>query len=378
MHFLGGGRKYINPKNSSCSIEQQLADCMAQLESFSTRNRIYKVNFFAEVTSSAGFNQLSMKIEKLVAYGLPAPALCCLIAQAPAECEILAEVFYYSEKLWQQEYVTAGNSAGVIFKREGATVFIGQVQAKTSVDCRENSEAAFKDMKNLLALATLPLDSVVRQWNYIENILGHDQGKQRYQEFNNVRSEYYETHFNETGFPAATGIGMEHGGIIIEFAAIDAPGVVSLPVNNPEQVAAHAYSKSVLAGADHLVKLPPKFERARYLELFDRKQIFISGTASIRGEKTEGVGNPEEQTRLTIENIQQLYSDNSLKILSDNTFHPKFGHARIYLKNRQDYSVVRKTFRRSFGNLPVVYLIADICRNDLLVEIEGIFILGQV
>jgi hypothetical protein len=33
--------------------------------------------------------------------------------------------------------------------------------------------------------------------------------------------------------------------------------------------------------------------------------------------------------------------------------------------------VIRKTFKTHFANLPVVYIIADICRNDLLVEIEG-------
>jgi hypothetical protein len=36
---------------------------------------------------------------------------------------------------------------------------------------------------------------------------------------------------------------------------------------------------------------------------------------------------------------------------------------------------IKKTFKSYYGNLPVVYIIADICREDLLVEIEGKVIL---
>ena len=103
--------------------------------------------------------------------------------------------------------------------------------------------------------------------------------------------------------------------------------------------------------------------------------IFISGTASIRGEQTVGSGNPSEQTEITIDNIKQLYSDKVLSKISNGDLVPKYGHARVYIKDRKDFSKIRRTFKSHFGNLPVVYIIADICRNDLLVEIEGKVIL---
>ncbi len=49
----------------------------------------------------------------------------------------------------------------------------------------------------------------------------------------------------------------------------------------------------------------------------------------------------------------------------------KYGHARVYVKRRKDFPIIKKTFKTHFGNLPVVYIIADICRENLLVEIEG-------
>ncbi len=377
MHILNGGRIYIKPTQQCHSPEEQLADCILQLVHFSLKKRIYKLNIFADTTSPDDYVRLKEQVEKLVSAKLPAPVLCSLIAQAPLTCRILAEVFYAGESLWKQELHLSDNGSAIAFERERARVLIGQVQANTAGSCSTNASAVFHSIQNLLDKAGFSLSTVIRQWNYIEDILGFEGSKQRYQEFNNVRSEYYSNHFHETGFPAATGIGMKHGGIIIEFVAVNAPDAISLPLDNPGQVAAHAYSPVVLAGENHLPKATPKFERARYLELFGQKQLFISGTASIRGEKTAGIGNPEEQTWITIENIQRLYSDERIHPLAGYSVKPTYGHARVYLKNRKDFPVVKKTFKTFYGNLPVVYLIADICRNDLLVEIEGKIILEQ-
>jgi hypothetical protein len=168
---------------------------------------------------------------------------------------------------------------------------------------------------------------------------------------------------------------MNGGGVIIEFIAVQSNELISVAINNPSQIAAHTYSSNVLAGEECMLKTTPKFERARYLELFGKKLIFISGTASIIGERTVGVGNPAEQTEITINNIKQLYSKEILSKLSGESLNPKYGHARVYIKNPNDFLTIKRTFKSHFGKLPVVYIVADICRNDLLVEIEGKVIL---
>jgi len=151
----------------------------------------------------------------------------------------------------------------------------------------------------------------------LEDIIGFEGEKQKYHEFNNVRSVFYGNYFENTGFPVATGIGMNRGGIILEFVAVKSKEVKSSVIDNPEQIAAHNYSGNVLIGEDCLVKTTPKFERARYFEMYDKKMIFISGTASIVKERTEGVGDPIKQTETTIHNIQQLYSSEILQKLSE-------------------------------------------------------------
>jgi hypothetical protein len=48
------------------------------------------------------------------------------------------------------------------------------------------------------------------------------------------------------------------------------------------------------------------------------------------------------------------------------------GLVRVYIKRQEDYAKVRAVCEQRLGELPAVYAIADVCRPDLLVEIEGI------
>jgi enamine deaminase RidA (YjgF/YER057c/UK114 family) len=375
MYFLNGDRIYIKPESGCASLDDQLLNCFEQLQNINSGKQIFKLNFFAEVSSKENYMKLQSQLQRLVVEKFQIPVICELIAQPPLTCRILAEAFYFDPVLWKQEFIQSEHGSAMIFKRGSARVLIGNVQSDTSSGCRENSHKVFNSFENLLNQAGLNFHSVIRQWNYIENITGFDDDKQRYQEFNNARAGFYGKHFKLNGFPAATGIGMNHGGVIIEFVAVEADEAISLPLDNPEQVAAHDYSKDVLVGSALKGKSTPKFERARYLELFGKKQIFISGTASIRGEKTVGISDPVKQTEITIQNMQRLYSQEILSALTENSLRPVYGHARVYVKNRKDFAAIKKTFKNYYGNLPVVYIIADICRDDLLVEIEGKVIL---
>lgn len=375
MHFLNGGRTYIQPKNGNAPFENQLNNCINQLKELNSEKRIYKLNFFAGTESPDNYNELNKLLNKEVNEQFETAVMCALISQAPLTCSIVAEAFYFDDELWKHKHIEEENGSAILFKREDTKVLIGNAQSYASVGCRKNSETVFGAIERMLNRTEISFGSIIRQWNYIEDITGFDEGRQRYQEFNNVRSSFYADHFAETGFPAATGIGTVHGGVTIEFVATDAPGAHNIPLNNPGQIAAHCYSEKVLVGNNSEIKTTPKFERARFLEIFDRKQVFISGTASIKGEKTEGTGDPEKQTAITIKNIQQLYSDKVLANISDNSFKPVYGHARVYIKYKNDFQAVEKVFKQYYGNLPVVYIIADICREDLLVEIEGKVIL---
>ncbi len=375
MYFLNGDRIYIKPEKPCNTLDEQLESCLTQLTRINSGQKVFKLNFFAETDSKTNYQQLQNKIQEKVDVLFSGEILVTLIAQPPLTCKIIVEACFYRPDEWQVIFISGKNNGAALFKKGNTEILIGNAQSNANHSGKINSENAFAELVEVFNAAFFPLNSIVRQWNYIEDILGFDGDKQRYQEFNNVRSGVYGDTFTEKGYPAATGIGMNQGGIILEFIAVKSIELKTLPIDNPNQISAHTYSKNVLVGEECVVKTTPKFERARYIELFGKKLIFISGTASIVGERTVGVGDAAEQTEITINNIQQLYSQEILDELSGGTLNPKYGHARVYLKNRKDFAIIKKTFKSHFGNLPVVYIIADICRKDLLVEIEGKVIL---
>ena len=375
MYFLNGDRLYIKPKGSLGTREEQLQNCLQQIKKINSGKKIFKLNFFVDTISNTDYQEFQQYIRNEVTQSFNEPVIFGFLAQPPLTCNVIVEVFFYDTTLWQAEFLSEETNAAFKFWRNETEILVGNVQANFQKGCKVNAEKAFTVLGNFFAKSKIPVSSLVRQWNYLEDILGFDGEKQHYQEFNNVRSDFYGNAFNEAGYPAATGIGMNRGGVIIEFVAVKSKHAYTVPVDNPGQVAAHHYSKNVLVGNDCVLKTTPKFERGRFLELFGKKQVFISGTASIVGEITVGVDNPAEQTEVTIQNIQRLYSDEVLEKISETKLNPKYGHARVYIKNRKDFPVIRRTFKMHFGRLPVVYIIADICRDSLLVEIEGKVIL---
>uniref|UniRef100_UPI0032173711 chorismate transformation enzyme, FkbO/Hyg5 family n=1 Tax=uncultured Draconibacterium sp. TaxID=1573823 RepID=UPI0032173711 len=375
MYFLDGDRIYIKPGQSCGSIDEQLSSCLLRLKQINSGKEIFQLNFFVDAESDAVYNSLLADIRSKVTAQFPNDILINLIAQPPLTCKIIVEAFYYDPSKWASKTIKKGDSAGILFQKENTEILIGNVQSDQKKGYRNDAENTFFALNELLEVAEFPVKSIVRQWNYLKDIIGFDGDKQNYQEFNNVRSEFYKDYFEAEGYPAATGIGTNRGGVIIEFVAVKSEIIKTAPVDNPDQIAAHHYSNKVLVGEECLLKTTPKFERARYIELFDKKLMFISGTASITGEKTIGVGDPVLQTEITIQNIKRLYADDVLQKLSKEKLEAKYGHARVYVKNRKDFAAIRNTFKKHFGNLPVVYIIADICRDDLLVEIEGKVIL---
>ncbi len=374
MYFLNGNRVYIKPESGKESPETQLKSCINKLAEINSSKQVFKINFFVDRDLFDASEAIRKKIREVISRSLGHPIMLSYISQPPLECSVIAEVFFYDPAIWKAEYMSHPQGEAVLFVKENTRFLIGFVQSRVKSSYRIQAEESFLAMRQLLATRKFHIGSVIRQWNYIEDILGADEGKQHYQEFNDVRAGFYGNAFESAGYPAATGIGTTGGGIMLEFIAMDSDEAITKPLNNPNQVAAHRYSPEVLVGKATIHKSTPRFERARYLETFGKKMVFISGTAAIVGEHTTGINNPAEQTRATIRNIQQMYSKEVLEDVNG-FLQAKYGHARVYIKNPEDFESIQRICKMYYGDLPIVYIMADICRNELLVEIEGEVIL---
>lgn len=244
-------------------------------------------------------------------------------------------------------------------------------------DIQGAASAAFEMMVQILSEEGLSLNNIVRQWNYIGNILSLQNERQNYQIFNEVRSEFYGRYRTVKGYPAATGVGMKLGGVALDFCAV-APGMAGSvkPVDNPNQINAYEYGQQVLLGVpgiDKIRKNPPQFERALLLPGKKYATLFVSGTASIIGQETIGKEDIEKQTHVTIGNIMKLTGHERISTIWDKheTCTGSFSLLRIYIKRREDFNTVRSICREHFPGIPAVYIMADICREELLTEIEA-------
>ena len=96
----------------------------------------------------------------------------------------------------------------------------------------------------------------------------------------------------------------------------------------------------------------------------DRRQVFISGTASIDAEgKVMYPGDVSMQTRRMLENISALLKEAGAKLKD-------IAMAVVYLRDAADYSIVRKIVMETCPDLNAVFVLAPVCRPAWLVEME--------
>lgn len=249
-------------------------------------------------------------------------------------------------------------------------IYISGLCGSTGDSIRAQSEAAFRQAEQILAKEGMDFSNVYRQWNYIERITDFDRlsdgRKQHYQILNDVRSAYYARAQFANGYPAATGIGMDTGGIVLDLIASRGKNIKQIPIVNPDQLDAHRYTQEVLVGdalRENAAKTTPKFERAKYVECAYNHSLYVSGTAAIKGENTIPSDDIREQTRITLDNIAKLHYNDSEKWA--------YRHMRAYVKDPDDIPAVEEICRQYFGDIPMQYLKADVCRDNLIVEIEA-------
>ncbi len=237
-----------------------------------------------------------------------------------------------------------------------------------------------KEMRRTLHQAGSRFEQVMRTWLYLGNITEPEQGIQRYKELNRARSDFYQgLRFCDSllapgtphgVYPASTGIGALGSGLAMSCLALQTrrEDAFLLPLENPRQMPAYAY-------AARYSPQSPKFSRAMALVLDRYVTIWISGTASILDSESCHLGDIEKQTEQAICNIEGLIARKNF------AFHGVKGAGarlqdlakiRVYLKRPEDLARCKAICDQRFGPVPALYVVADICRPELLVEIEGV------
>jgi chorismate lyase / 3-hydroxybenzoate synthase len=227
------------------------------------------------------------------------------------------------------------------------------------------AQALYTDV--FAVLAHQPCSHLLRVWNYFSDMNLEAQGLERYRQFNAGRQQAFLDAQRSAfeGAPAACALGTSGGPLRVYFLA---GRVAPQVIENPRQVSAYHYPEDYGPRS-------PSFSRAALVSVgAGRQALLISGTASIVGHATVHVGNVRRQTQESLVNIaavQQAAAEASgLIFKSDELIYT------LYVRHAADLHAVREVFERTVGPTSTaahtaVYLQADVCRTDLLVEIEA-------
>jgi enamine deaminase RidA (YjgF/YER057c/UK114 family) len=244
----------------------------------------------------------------------------------------------------------------------------------------ERSTNAFEKLSGNLTGQQARFDQIVRTWLYLGDIVGPEGETQRYKELNRARTDFYEgmnfvadrlpDNVDWPVYPASTGIGTDGKDVLMSSIAVstDRDDVVMVPLENPQQTSAFDYR-------EHYSPRSPKFCRAMAVAVGDSATIFISGTASITDSETRFIDDAKGQTGQTLDNIESLISAENFQSHDM----PQLGATledlaavRVYVKRQEDYEGIKAICDQRLRGVPAIYTIADVCREDLLVEIEGV------
>ncbi len=342
--------------------------CQSLLSQIGKESTVIKISFFGAPQNNEEYlSQLQTLTLCTARYFSENPPLISYIAQEPFRSKLCAEVVCVTKS----EIYSIRNCEDYVVIDDGSCreLITGGILS-TDIYASQAIQSAeiFSRIEKILVLENFPLNSIIRQWNYIENITAVTNGYQNYQEFNDSRSQFYKKTNWDHGYPAATGIGTNLGGIMIEIIAFMGAEMVNLAIDNPLQVAAYKYSQGVLRGfsdpffSQHTT---PKFERARIVG----QTVYISGTAAIRGERSVFDDDIVDQVFITMQNIDHLISSS---IYPTNLTSSEFQIYRIYVKNRSQMKEVNDYMTANYPGLNSFLVCADICREELLIEVEGI------
>ncbi len=248
----------------------------------------------------------------------------------------------------------SGRVAGSVFEAEGARhcVVGGLGPRQIYAPCADQTKQALENLQRALAQAGFSLSDTARTWFFLDEILSW------YDQFNRSRSEIYSgVKFRSGSLPASTGVGARNPGAAAlavgawAIQPLDASTCIQ-EVASPLQCPAPAYGSS--------------FSRAMEIRSAGGRRLFISGTASIApGGETMWRGDVRRQVTLAMEVVEAILRSRGFEF-------SQLTRATAYFRDNRDaglFSALWAEHRQ--GSLPVVTVQCDICRDDLLFELEA-------
>lgn len=267
-------------------------------------------------------------------------------------------------EVWRTGDIAESGISGDIHYRTTSSLIFGHILIPGNNSSMESlTQRIYRQISQLQQELSFP--KMIRVWNYLPWINRHDEGLERYQSFCVGRHQAIDTSSGyESHLPAATAIGTHDDSLLIYFLAAREDGI---QIENPRQVSAFAYPSQYAPKS-------PTFSRAVVKQWGEYKHLYISGTASILGHETRHINLPVQQLDECLNNIDILIAeaDRETGLGIDNV--ADLTGIKLYLRNK-DYleEIITHLKKRAGESVKLIVLHADICRDNLLLEIEGFY-----
>ena len=194
---------------------------------------------------------------------------------------------------------------------------------------------------------------LLRMWNYLDAINEGVGDMERYRQFCVGRGRGLGA--GTQSYPSASALGRQHPDHLLQvfWLAGNAPGTA---VENPRQVSAYHYPR--VHGP-----VSPTFSRAL---IAPDETVLISGTASIVGHVSQHHDDPMEQLEETVRNLAALTPAGRPRNSAGKDL------LKIYVRDPALTPGMEQRLRQLYPNSEFLFVGADVCRRELLVEIEAV------
>jgi chorismate lyase / 3-hydroxybenzoate synthase len=283
----------------------------------------------------------------------PEDPRCVRVGLTPLRGEGIVEVWHASGP------VTVGFD-GVLRYACDANHLLGAIELdeRRYGGLRQAAEVAYTALSRFIAASRHP--HLLRVWNYLDGINRGDGDEERYKLFCMGRAAGLREYSRDDLFPAATCIGRRDGDPTLQVYCL-AGRARGMPLENPRQMSAYRYPREYGPAA-------PSFSRAM---LASDRLVMISGTASIVGHASRHPGDLRAQLDETITNLSNVLHRAAGYVPA---ITPRIGPESLLKFYLRDAALLPEVEALIRERLPPatrsIILHADICRAELLVEVD--------
>jgi chorismate lyase/3-hydroxybenzoate synthase len=250
---------------------------------------------------------------------------------------------------------------GIRCARNGAALFgVATRAAPEEASFQREIESLYHDV--LAATRDAGYPHLLRMWNYFPGIHVEHEKLDRYQRFCIGRHRAFAAHGvqREQDFPAATVIGTAAGPITLYFIAAHTAGE---SFENPRQVSAYRYPAQYGPAS-------PSFSRGMLKRWNGVAHFYASGTASIVGHATRHERHCDAQLHEVLRNLRALVAQAREHSRIDFEL-GRNALLKAYVRRPDDLPGVRATLQTELPDATAIYCPGDVCRRELLVEVEA-------